>query len=246
MHANIRHKLKKAVSTPDYLKIFVLRFVGNFLILLSLFLIGKTFYQPVREELRFFVDNSIQKKYVISDVQNPQKTTETVNTGQDKGLLARALNLNSVEVLTPVDTNFGIIIPKIAANAKVLSDINPVDETVYLKALKQGVAHARGTAYPGQGNHIFLFAHSTDYFWNVGTYNAVFYLLYKLEKGDEIDLFYQGKRYKYQVITSKIVDPNEVEYLTRETNREFLTLQTCWPLGTALKRLLIFAERSVE
>ena len=91
-----------------------------------------------------------------------------------------------------------------------------------------------------------MFAHSTDYIWNVGTYNAVFYLLYKLEKGDEINIFYKGQRYVYKVTDKEVVDPTEVEYLTRKTDREFLTLQTCWPPGTTLKRQLIFAERVSE
>jgi hypothetical protein len=39
-----------------------------------------------------------------------------------------------------------------------------------------GVAHAKGTVFPHKGN-IYLFAHSTDNWWNVGRYNAVFYLL---------------------------------------------------------------------
>ncbi|PJC82271.1 hypothetical protein CO007_00285, partial [Candidatus Roizmanbacteria bacterium CG_4_8_14_3_um_filter_36_10] len=94
--------------------------------------------------------------------------------------------------------------------------------------------------------HIFLFAHSTDYFWNVGNYNAVFYLLNKLEKNEEVNLFYQGTRYVYRVIGKEIVDPSQVQYLTRKTNREFLTLQTCWPPGTTLKRLLVFAVRVAE
>ena len=64
------------------------------------------------------------------------------------------------------------------------------NENIYLDALNQGVAHTLGTAFPGEGGHIFLFAHSTDYFWRVGTYNAVFYLLSKLESNDEINLFY--------------------------------------------------------
>ena len=91
-----------------------------------------------------------------------------------------------------------------------------------------------------------MFAHSTDFAWNVGTYNALFYLLYKLEIEDEIDLFYKGQRYVYRVTGKEVVDPTETEYLTRKSDREFLTLQTCWPPGTTLKRQLIFAERVVE
>ena len=136
--------------------------------------------------------------------------------------------------------------PAIGANAKIVANVNSADSTDYLAALKKGVAHAAGSAYPGENGHIFLFAHSTDYFWNVGNYNAVFYLLYKVKQNDEVNLFYKDRRYTYKVTGSKIVDPSEVEYLTRKSPDELVTLQTCWPPGTTLKRLLIFAKRVAE
>jgi sortase A len=122
------------------------------------------------------------------------------------------------------------------------SEASTFASTREFAALQKGVAHAKGTAFPGEGGHIFMFAHSTDYVWNVGTYNAVFYLLYKLEVGDEVNLFYKGTRYVYKVTGKQIVDPSQVEYLTRKTPNELLTLQTCWPPGTTLKRMLVFAE----
>lgn len=231
------HRLKKS----EYLKILILRTIGNFLILSSLFMIGKTFYLPVREEIRYFIDQRLGKKYTVA------KEIEKIDeTSSPKGLLAKAINFKQTEILTPVDPKFSVVIPKIAANAKILANVDPADEKVYLDALKEGVAHAQGTAFPGEGGHIFLFAHSTDYFWNVGSYNAVFYLLGKLEKGDEVNIFYKGQRFVYRVIGKKVVDPKEVEYLTRKSNKEFLTLQTCWPPGTTLKRLLVFAVRKTE
>lgn len=206
-------------------------------------MIGKTFYLPAREEVRYFIDRKVQKKYVVSDQLSVVSYQEKK---EEKGLLAKALNIKLVEILVPQDPNFSILIPKIGANSRVLPDVDPANEKIYLEALKMGVAHAAGTAFPVEGGHIFLFAHSTDYFWNVGSYNAVFYLLNKLEKGDEVNLFFKGQRVVYQVVDKRIVDPSQVEFLTRKTNREFLTLQTCWPPGTTLKRLLVFGRRVVE
>ncbi len=226
----------------DYNRILVLRTVGNFLILASLFFIAKTFYQPVREEVRYFVNQVAGKHYFVAGTKEAQQAPAEVK----KGSLAKLLNINDVEILTPKDTNFSIVIPKVGANANIIPNVNAANESEYLEALKHGVAHAAGTAFPGEGGHIFLFAHSTDYIWNVGTYNAVFYLLYKLEKGDEVNLFYKGQRYVYKVIDKRIVDPSEVEYITRKSNTEFLTLQTCWPPGTTLKRQLVFATRVAE
>lgn len=237
--------MRKLHKNPEYYKVLILRTVGNFLVLTSIFMIIKTFYLPVREEIRYFIDNTIQKKYLVFDVRNKPKKDD-MEPQIPKGGLARALNLKTVEILTPEDSNFSVVIPKINANARVIPNINPADPKIYLPALQKGIAHAEGTAFPGEGGHIFLFAHSTDYFWNIGSYNAVFYLLYKLESGDQINVFYKGKRHLYNVITKTVVEPSQVEYLLRKSNKEFLTLQTCWPPGTTLKRLLIFASRVTD
>jgi len=242
----IRHQIHR-LKTNEYVRILILRTIGNFLLFASLFMIVKTFWQPVKEELIYFVNVKIQKKFiVVEESKRLSFDKDSLYQNKQKGLLAKVFNIKPIEILTPEDPNFSIVIPKIGANAKILPNINASDENIYLDALNKGVAHTLGTAFPGESGHIFLFAHSTDYFWRVGTYNAIFYLLYKLEKNDEIDIFYQGQRYVYRVIGSQIVDPSQVQYLTRKTNREFLTLQTCWPPGTTLKRLLIFAVRVTE
>ena len=238
------HKVKKNISTPEYLKILVLRTVGNFLLLTSIFIIAKTFAQPVYEEARFFIDSLTGRKYIIAD--DVSKYDKDFTSPENRGRLYEFLKNRNIEIISPADADFSIVIPKINANSKIIDNVDAADQNAYLAALKTGVAHAFGTAFPGQGGHIYLFAHSTDYFWNVGTYNAVFYLLYKLEVNDEVNLFYQGRRFVYRIIDKKIVEPDEVDYLTRQTDNEFLTLQTCWPPGTTLKRLLMFAERVVE
>jgi sortase A len=212
------------------------------LIFSSLFVISKTFYQPVREEVRYLIDKQSNKTYVVAAPQDAVAVKKVYAADVPKGALAKALDIKPVEVLVPQDPDFSIVIPKIAANSRILSNVDAANESEYLGALQEGVAHTKGTAFPGEGGHIFMFAHSTDYIWNVGTYNAVFYLLYKVEVGDEVDIFYKGERHVYRVTGTQIVDPSQVEYLTRKTDKELLTLQTCWPPGTTLKRMLVFAE----
>lgn len=232
----------------DYFITLTLRTIGNFLILSSLFMIGKTFYQPVREEIRYLYDQQTEKTYVVASPEEMRAPhfEKDFSIDTSKGSLGTAAREKNVELLVPVDPSFSIVIPKIAANARVIPQVNAGDREIYLRALKEGVAQAEGTAFPGEGGHMFLFAHSTDYIWNVGSYNAVFYLLYKLEIGDEINIFYNGQRFVYTVTGKEVVDPSQVEYLTRKTDHEFLTLQTCWPPGTTLKRQLIFAKRVAE
>src|SRR3989338_9861181 len=140
MHRRIQ-KIKAKLKTPEYTKILTLRTIGNFLVLSSLFLIAKTFYLPVREEIRYFIDTKIQKQYIVLESQK-LKVKSQKELEQPKGLLAKALNIQNVEFLVPQDPNFSVVIPKIGANSRVLPNIDASDDKIYLDALNKGVAHA--------------------------------------------------------------------------------------------------------
>lgn len=148
--------------------------------------------------------------------------------------------------LTPPNKDFSIVIPKIAAVAPVIPNVDSQNKNAYLSALRRGVAHAKGTAYPGGPGNVYLFAHSTDTFYNVGRYNAVFYLIGKLQNGDEIDIYYQGKLIKYEVTQKRVVGANDVKYLGKIDSENTLTLQTCYPPGTDLKRLVVIAREVTD
>jgi len=143
--------------------------------------------------------------------------------------------------IIPQSTDFGIVIPKINANAPVFANVDPFKEGEFLPILKKGVAHAKNTSFPGQGENIYLFAHSASGPLQIKQYNAVFYLLSKLEQGDRIIIFYKEKPYSYYVFEKKIIGPEKINYLEK-TGEEILTLQTCYPAGTTLKRLIIRAK----
>ncbi len=186
-------------------------------IALLVFIFGPTF----KEEIKYNLDQVSHVKYVVGDEQ-----------------------LSTFEKpLTPPNTDFSIIIPKIAAVAPVIDSVDSQNPSEYLAALRRGVAHAKGTKHPGEEGNVFLFAHSTDVFYNVGRYNAIFYLIGKLEAGDEIDIFYQGKQIKYEVTEKKVVNPEDVQYLKGNEEEKTLTLQTCYPPGTTLKRLIVLAKQ---
>jgi len=144
--------------------------------------------------------------------------------------------------ITPLDTKFGIVIEKINANARVIANVDPGSESQYSQALTQGVAHAKGTNFPGEKGNIYLFSHSTDAPWNIVRFNAIFYLLRELEPGDLVILFYNNKRYDYTVFDKHVVSPLDVLYINNKYETSVLTLQTCDPPGTLLNRLIIRAK----
>ncbi len=141
------------------------------------------------------------------------------------------------------DSQYSIYIPKIWAKSKVIADVNAGNSKEYLKALKQGVAEAAGLAHPGEKGTTYLFAHSVGSSWEVTRYNAIFYLLDKLVKGDRVEVVYKNKLYKYQVADREVIASNDVKYMQPQKNEEKLVLQTCYPPGTTWRRLIVVAKR---
>lgn len=136
----------------------------------------------------------------------------------------------------------GISIPAVFIDEPVIYNVDPNDKPAYLSALAHGIAQASSTAFPGTGGLGYYFAHSSTPDL-VQKYNAVFYLLGKLHAGDDIYLWHQGDRFDYKVVGSKVTGPNDLSFLNIKYSTETIVLQTCWPPGTTLQRLLVFASR---
>lgn len=152
-----------------------------------------------------------------------------------------------IEATPAPPEEFLINIPKIGAEARVVTGVSPFNKKEYLPILeKDEVAQARDTGMPGQSEKaIYLFAHSTTQGLKMVRKNSVFYLLGQMNPEDYVFVSYNGTKYQYKVYEQKVVNASDIQYLDYKTNgKEILILQTCWPIGTDWKRLLVFAERS--
>ncbi|MCL5439232.1 MAG: sortase [Patescibacteria group bacterium] len=242
------------MSKSEIIRFLILRSIGNFLLLFAIFGVVATFGPTLYYEARFRI---IQARGVTYKVEDPAVDTGVIVSGEGLRKVLQRQNETQVpvgfaellrgpkeHVLIPKDTQFSILIPKIGASSKVFPNVDASNEKEFLPVLQEGVAHAKGTVFPGNLGNIYLFAHSTDNFWDVGRYNAVFYLLKDLSKGDDIIVFFQDKRHNYVVTDSIIADPKDVSYIvnSQQTGEEKLILQTCWPPGTTWKRLIVIAR----
>ena len=232
------------VKRSEIIKFLVLRSIGNFLVLFAIFGFLATFGPALYYEVQYRI---IQIRGVHFSVEHVTASEDEekapVPLAKSTISFADVLSGPTEQILIPIDPVFNILIPKIGANAKVFPNVDPSNPDVFLPVLQHGVAHAQGTFFPGQAGNIYLFAHSTDNFWEIGRYNAIFYLLKDLKEGDDIVVFYQNVRHNYRVTKLGIFNPSEVSFITRaESGREQLILQTCWPPGTTWQRLMIFAE----
>ena len=234
------------MTRGEIIKFLVLRTIGNFLLFFAIFGVLATFGPSLYFELHFRIAQARGVKYSAPAETGSAFGELLEKTSKDKiadGGFGQLLSGPKEQILIPKDTDFSILIPKIGASSKVYPNVDPSNEDEFLPVLQQGISHAQGTLFPGMKGNIYLFAHSTDNFWDVGRYNAVFYLLKDLSIGDDVIVYFEGQRHNYVVTGTKTVDPSEVSYITNSnTGKEMVILQTCWPPGTTWKRLLVFAE----
>ena len=220
-----------------YKLILGIRFFGYFIFFSGLILFVFILGPLVQAEFHYRIDRVLGVKRTIANV-----VTSQGSIGEAGG----PGSFNNITVaenqIVPVSTEFGIVIEKINANAKIIAGVDPGNEREYVSALTKGVAQALGSTPPGQKGNLYLFSHSTDAPWNIVRFNAIFYLLRELDKGDRVIIFYQNKRYDYIVYDKNIATPSDVSYLTNKYDVPVLTMQTCDPPGTLLNRLIIRAK----
>ena len=98
-----------------------------------------------------------------------------------------------------------------------------------------------GTALPGEVGNAFVTGHSAlPQFYNPKNYREIFTNLSELEIGDIVYARISGKTYQYLVQYKKVVDPNDISVLAPiARDAKNMTLMTCVPPGTSIKRLIV-------
>jgi len=145
--------------------------------------------------------------------------------------------------ISPTNHEFHLSIPSLEIEAPVIADVDGADQDSYFKALENGVAQLKGSSKPGEGSNIFIFGHSSFYWYKPGEYKEIFRNLEDLQNDGEIIIWYNGQEYKYKVTSKTTVDPSQVDVI-QPTTQEQVSLMTCVPPGTTLKRLIVVAVRA--
>ncbi len=89
--------------------------------------------------------------------------------------------------------------------------------------------------WPGDARTVVVAAHKV-YWINIP----------QLTKGDDIDVETRYGIYRYRVVSSKVVNPDDRTVLMPNSGGHHLTLTTCCPLwagGFATQRCVIFADQ---
>lgn len=105
--------------------------------------------------------------------------------------------------------------------------------------LEKGVGHLRGTSLPvgGESQHPVLTAHRG--FPEATLFND----LDKVVVGDTFNVEVFGEVFTYQVMETKVIDPDDTESIAVVPGEDLMSLLTCTPLGINTHRILVTGER---
>lgn len=156
-----------------------------------------------------------------SVVNGAQSQPETIPNVKDNHLTIEKINLDTPIIWDSTDEN----------NELMMN-------------LRNGVASLKSNSKPDQKGNTFIVGHSSNYIWAKGNYKQVFALLTELKIGDKINVGYKGIAYQYKVSELKTVGPTDTTVLDNSKNQ--LTLMTCVPLGTNLRRYIVVATPSAS
>lgn len=204
--------------------------LSTLLIILGFIFIALSFGPLIKDEVWYYLMQLKNQKYELG--------ADT----QQESVFGKLLTSRPI-MITPVNKDFAIVIEKIGVNAPIVANVSISNEEQYDEALKNGVAHASFSDYPSdKAGNVYLFAHASLNFWDLGKYATVFNLLKKLDYGDLVHVFYKGKTYVYVVANKEVINGWNTNPITRSTIEPILTLQTCDPPGTTLNRFVVTAK----
>lgn len=109
--------------------------------------------------------------------------------------------------------------------------------------LKKSLIQYPQTALPGQLGNSVIFGHSVlPQFFNPKSYLTIFSTLYRLKQGDEILVDFDSVKYKYLVEEMYEIQPTDLSVLEQRFDDRYITMITCTPPGTYLRRLVVKAR----
>lgn len=167
-----------------------------------------------------------------SSTQAPTIVPEVVNTALDYTNADAWYGHTSTTTFDHL--SYTLSIPKLKIHNAVVRD----DHT----DLKESLIHYPGTAQPGDLGNGVIFGHSVlPQFFNPKNYLTIFSTLHTLDVGDDITITVGPATYTYRIQQMYITTPEDLTPLAQSYANRTLTLITCTPPGTYLKRLIIKA-----
>lgn len=152
----------------------------------------------------------------------------------------------AVEIDTSYKKNMKLTIANASINRVTLaSNVPGNNASIYDEVLRHGVAHLKGTSLPGDPGLSVVYGHSgvAGFFAGRSSPQIVFSRLDTVSIGDTMSIERDGKELRYVTSGKKIIEAQDLSFMSEQPGKERIVLLTCWPLGIGTKRLIIIADR---
>ena len=234
--------LKKIPPTPKAKKIAQKKLLAISLLCLGLLFFASAIFPIIKFQLQYSINfNQLINPLSLQNYNTSQNILGTATTDYtqisnwfDSG------SSNSNQIFSNDKTfTYLLSIPKLKISNAVVT-LGSMD-------LKKSLIQYPQTALPGQLGNTVIFGHSVlPQFFNPKSYLTIFSTLYKLKQGDEILINYDNVQYEYIVDEMFEVKPTDLSVLEQRFDQKNLTLITCSPPGTYLRRLIIKTSLSAK
>lgn len=207
-----------------------------------------------KEEASVWDDFSNLKKEVLDDILdkrlNSVKTLEKQDIiykpSYDSFMKNRVDDYNLKFNLLPPDNR--LIINKIWVNVHIVDVKKASSEKIknaeFDEELFKWVVKYPYTPTPEESGNVFIFGHTSYYWWKKNPYATIFSKLPQMKKGDNIELVWWGVEYEYEVIKKSVRSVWAVdEFYKQYEDGDYVTLMGCYPIGSDAKRLLVVAKK---
>ena len=196
-------------------------------------------YAQVKYMQIFNIENSLQTT-AFKARQEPLKDSfiDQSNQIQDIPLYDFEIVPTDFRIMIP-NLNINVPIKEVPKNNLLLQDWDNLEKDIQ-NSLQDGVIHYPGTPSPDLSGNFVITGHSSYYPWSIGNYKDVFAVLHNAKLNDYIYVYHKQRKYTYKIAEIKKVFPQEIEVLA-DMGDNRLTLITCTPLGTNIKRLIVSA-----
>ncbi len=182
-------------------------------------------------QLTYAKTSGIMITPIVENVSKPEGSQTTTDYSKASNWFPKT---TTKKVVAKADA-YTISIPKLGIT-KAMVKIGTDD-------LSRSIVHYGGTELPGKLGNAVIFGHSVlPHFFDPNNYLTIFSTLPELNTGDDIYVSYDGMNYRYSVAGKKVTDPDDISGLEQRFDNSYMTLVTCVPPGTYLKRLWLVAK----
>ncbi len=197
--------------------------------------------------LAFLIMVAISHKQIIEQIFDYNELyfkTAEIKTSEQK---QEPIEINESEIIFPYsEKNNFIEIPSINIEAPIVFSENADPEDLE-KLLDEGVVHFPKSVLPLENGTTILLGHSAPFGWPKIKHDWVFSDVVKLEKGDEIIIYFDNKKITYYVTDTIFLEKGEeIPEKDLTNSQNYLIIISCWPPGKDSKRIAIMSELTIN